>query len=65
MKTTPYRKTLPLLSGGLLFFAGWLLGNENPMTQKTVIHAAAWTALGGVTQQDLDRALEGKPAGKN
>lgn len=37
-----------------MFLAGWLLGNEGVTTQKTVIHAAAWTALDGVTQQDLD-----------
>lgn len=62
-------QTLLLLVAGTMFLAGWLAGQERPATQKTVIHAAAWTANDGLSQQDLDSfrsetaALVGKVPG--
>lgn len=47
-------RTLLLLAGGMLFVAGWVAGSQSAATQKTVIHAAAWTALEGMTQQQFD-----------
>ena len=52
MHTT--RKTLGVVLGGVLFLSGWLLGQERAATQKTVIHAAAWTALDTMTPQQFD-----------
>ena len=49
------RTMLICLAGFVLFFAGWLAGQEMAATQKTVIHAASWTALDGLTQQQLDQ----------
>jgi len=47
-------KTLLCLVGCMLFLAGWLLGQEKTATQKTVIHAAAWTALDTLTPEQFD-----------
>ncbi len=47
-------RTLLLVVGCVMFLAGWLAGQEKAATQKTVVHAAAWTALDGLAQQDLD-----------
>ena len=48
-------RRLLLAVAGIMFLAGWLLGKEKAATQPTVIHAAAWTAKEGLTQQDLER----------
>jgi hypothetical protein len=51
---TLVRRSSVVLAGALLFVSGWLLGNENAVTQQTTIHAAAWTAADSMTQQDFD-----------
>jgi len=62
-------KTLVCAVGCVMFLAGWLAGQEKAATQKTVVHAAAWTARGDMTQQELDKfraetaALIGKVQG--
>ncbi|MBI2821412.1 MAG: Dabb family protein [Acidobacteria bacterium] len=43
-----------VLAGGLLFMAGWILGQHNAATEKTVVHAVAWTAGEGFTEQGLE-----------
>ena len=40
--------------GCMLFLGGWLAGQEKAATQKTTIHAAAWTARDGLTQQEFE-----------
>ena len=47
-------KVLLLAAGGLLFLAGVLVGEESASTQRTVVHAAAWTALDTMTPQQFD-----------
>ncbi len=47
-------RTLLCVVAGVMFLAGWVAGQEKAATQKTVIHAAAWTANDGLSQQDLD-----------
>src|SRR3990170_1557846 len=54
MRTLFGGKTLYLVLGSMLFAAGWLAGQQNAATQKTTIHAAAWTSLKDMKQQDLD-----------
>ena len=52
----PFSRTvLTVLAAAVMFFAGWLIGQETAATQKTVVHAASWTALDGLTQQQLDQ----------
>ena len=47
-------KTPYLLMGCILFMAGWLAGQQKAATEKTLIHAAAWTSLKDMKQEDLD-----------
>ena len=47
-------KTLCLLLVALVFTAGYVVGQERAMTQKTVIHAVAWTPTEGFTPQSLE-----------
>lgn len=62
-------KTLVCVAAGVMFVAGWVAGQEKTATQKTVVHAAAWTALDTMTAQDLESfraetaALVGKVQG--
>ena len=62
-------RTLLCVVACMLFLAGWLAGQEKSATQKTIVHAAAWTARDGLSQQDLDNfraetaALVGKVPG--
>ena len=44
-----------LAFGCTLFLAGWVLGQEKATTQKTTIHAAAWTARADLTPQEFER----------
>ena len=61
--------TVLCVAGCLLFAAGMLVGQERATTQKTVIHAASWTALDTMTPQQFDNfrsetaALVGKVPG--
>ncbi len=48
------KKVWLCMAGSMLFLAGWLVGQETATTQKTVIHAASWTALDSLTPKDLD-----------
>jgi hypothetical protein len=53
--TTSRRATSLLVMGGvLLFSAGWLAGAETARTEKTLIWAAAWTAVDGMKPQDFE-----------
>ena len=47
-------KTILCVVGCMLFLGGWLVGQERASTQKTTIHAAAWTARDGLGQQDFE-----------
>lgn len=47
-------RTLLCLAGCTLFLAGVLVGQERAATQKTVIHAAAWTALDTLTPEQFN-----------
>jgi hypothetical protein len=38
--------------------AGWLAGQETAMTQKTVVHAVAWTVSETMTPGQLERFKE-------
>jgi hypothetical protein len=40
--------------GAALFLAGWLVGQRTATTEKTTVHAAAWTARDGLTQQEFE-----------
>ena len=48
------RKIAVLLVGGMLFGAGWLLGQQTAATQKSLLHVFAYTPVEGATQQDFD-----------
>ncbi|MBI4460644.1 MAG: Dabb family protein [Acidobacteria bacterium] len=39
---------------GLLFASGWVVGQQRPTTQRTVIHAVAWTAQKDATPEGLE-----------
>jgi hypothetical protein len=54
MKTRIYRTALMSLAAVVVFFAGWVAGQENFHTEKTMIHCAAWTAKDGLTQAEFD-----------
>ena len=46
---------------GLVFLAGWIVGQNRATTEKTTIHAVAWTAAKEATEQgfeDLNKATE-------
>ena len=47
-------KSALCLVGGMMFVAGLLVGQERASTQKTVIHAASWTALDTLTPEQFD-----------
>ena len=44
-----------VIAAALIFSSGWLIGREQPRTEKTVLWAAAWTALDTMTPQDFER----------
>ena len=44
-----------LVIGCALFLGGWVLGQETVSTQKTTIHAAAWTARADLTPQEFEK----------
>ena len=54
MHNSRYQKPILLLLGAMLFFAGWLAGQARGTTQKTTVHAVAWTLLEGATEQDFE-----------
>jgi hypothetical protein len=50
-----FRLVLPYgLAGVLLLTAGWAIGQERRATEKTVVHAVAFTPADGVTPQDFE-----------
>lgn len=55
MKTYIHRNILLTLAGIGLFFSGWAMGKEGFMTQKSMVHFAAWTAKDGLTQAEMDQ----------
>lgn len=52
------RRPLYLLAAGVIFLTGWALGQEMATTQKTVVHAVAWTAKQGATPQQIEEFRE-------
>ncbi|MBI2821421.1 MAG: hypothetical protein HYX74_04300 [Acidobacteria bacterium] len=48
------RKIQCALVGAFLFLSGWLVGQREGKTEKTVIHAVAWTILDTATEQDFE-----------
>lgn len=48
------RKTALMLATGLVFLAGAVLGQKSVTTQKTVVHAVAWTAADDATPEGLE-----------
>lgn len=55
------RQVLFVLVGSMIFVAGWLTGQQRATTEKTTVHAVAWTAAEGATEQglaDFKRATE-------
>ena len=48
------RKATILAAGMALFAAGWLAGQQGARTEKTVVHAVAWTAGASFTEQGLE-----------
>jgi hypothetical protein len=60
------RRIAALVVGIMLFGAGWLAGQQNAATQKTLLHVFAYTPIEGATQQDFDnfRKASGDMVGK-
>jgi len=52
------RNLLVVAAAGVLFGSGWLAGKEAALTQKTVIHAAAWSAKPNMSAQDFAKFKE-------
>ena len=55
------RQILLVLVGSVIFVAGWLIGQQRAITEKTTVHAVAWTAAEGATEEglaDFKRATE-------
>ncbi len=53
------RRIVLLLVGSLAFLAGWVSGKEAAVSEKTVIHAVAWTPQEDATEgqfQDFQQA---------
>ncbi|OFV98716.1 MAG: hypothetical protein A3H94_05425 [Acidobacteria bacterium RIFCSPLOWO2_02_FULL_60_20] len=39
---------------GVVFTSGWLVGQQRAATQRTVVHAVAWTAKNDATPEGLE-----------
>lgn len=55
------RQVLFVLVASMIFVAGWLAGQQRATTEKTTIHAVAWTIAEDATEQglaDFKRATE-------
>ena len=52
------RKIVGLLAVGIIFFAGYVAGQQKATTRKTLIHSAAWTSSKDMKQQDLEAFRE-------
>lgn len=48
------RKIFVMAVAGLLLSAGWVLGQQTPATQTTVLHAFAFTPSATATPQDFE-----------
>ncbi len=48
------RKILVWMFAGLIFMAGWLMGQQSARNEKTIIHAVAWTAVEGAPQEAME-----------
>ena len=48
------RRTFALAVAGLLVSAGWVLGQQTPATQPTLLHAFAFTPVATATPQDFE-----------
>jgi hypothetical protein len=48
------RKLLLLIFTGVIFMAGWLMGQQSANNEKTIIHAVAWTAVEGAPQDAME-----------
>ncbi len=59
-------KILFLLLASMTFLAGYVAGQAGGTTQKTTIHAVAWTPTDGFTDQDFEnlRVATAKMAGE-
>ena len=61
MSQGKFRLVLLVLLGITIFVAGWLTGQQRATAEKTTVHAVAWTAAEGATEQglaDFKRATE-------
>ncbi len=47
-------KILLWMFAGLVFLAGWLMGQQSARNEKTIIHAVAWTAVKGAPQDAME-----------
>ncbi len=47
-------KILWWMFAGLIFMAGWLMGQQSARNEKTIIHAVAWTAVKGAPQDAME-----------
>jgi len=54
MNTAMSRRVGFLLMGSMFFLAGWLTGQQGAKTEKTTVHAMAWTMAEGATEQDFE-----------
>lgn len=55
-------KILWLTFAGLIFMAGWLMGQQSAGNERTLIHAVAWTAVEGAPQdakEDFKKSTAG------
>ncbi len=48
------RKILVWMFAGLIFMAGWLMGQQSSRNEQTIIHAVAWTAVDGASQEAME-----------
>ncbi len=48
------RKIWLLIFAGLIFMAGWLMGQQSAKNEKTIIHAVAWTAVEGAPHDAME-----------
>ncbi len=54
MKPAMSRRVGFLLMGSMFFLVGWLTGQHGAKTEKTTVHAMAWTMAEGATEQDFE-----------
>jgi hypothetical protein len=48
------RRIFLLMFAGLIFMAGWIMGQQSAENEKTIIHAVAWTAVEGAPQEAME-----------